>query len=146
MSALAGTESPWEEVELPSLESHRDASINFKTPKKLPLGEVLAPSTVLVTGRVRGEALSEMEDRDFDDDDVTKRTKIERALQVVMADWNKLNTNFQMIYLAFDTTGRSETKYRNTISDTLGEIQKAIRGTDQNAAFGRGPRGYYHRN
>jgi len=26
--------------------------------------------------------------------------------------------------------GRSETKYRNTISDTLGEIQTAIRGTD----------------
>jgi hypothetical protein len=71
-----------------------------------------------------------MEDCDFDDDDITKRSKIERALQIIMSDWNKLNSNFQMIYLEFDTLGRSETKYHNTVSDMLGEIQTAIQGMD----------------
>jgi hypothetical protein len=129
-SMTGGLASPWEEVELPTLDELRKASLNFKTPKKLRLGDVLNTDTIPVTGRPRGDALQDISDRDIDDDDLTERTKVERALQVIMSDWNKLNTNFQLIYLEFDTSGRSETKYRNTISDTLGELQEAIRGTD----------------
>jgi hypothetical protein len=47
-----------------------------------------------------------------------------------MADWNKLETNFQLIYTEFKSIGRSETKYRNSISDMLGNIQAAMQETD----------------
>jgi hypothetical protein len=129
-STTTDLESPWEEVKLPTLDELRKASINFKTPKKLRLGNVLNTDTIPVTARPRGELFQDLADRDTDDEDQTERTKVERALQVIMSDWNKLNTNFQLIYLEFDTAGRGETKYRNTIADTLGELQEAIRGTD----------------
>jgi hypothetical protein len=56
-SQSTGTTSPWEEVELPTLEGLRKASLSFKTRKKLRLGDVLAPDTVPVTGRTQGDVL-----------------------------------------------------------------------------------------
>jgi uncharacterized protein (UPF0264 family) len=47
-----------------------------------------------------------------------------------MSEWNQLNATFQLIYLEFDNSGLLETKYRNTVLDTLSNIQKAIRDTD----------------
>jgi hypothetical protein len=38
--------SPWEEVEVTSLDSFQAASRGFKTPKKLKLGAVLAPEAL----------------------------------------------------------------------------------------------------
>jgi hypothetical protein len=122
----------WEEVELPTLEglSKTSLSLSFKTLKKLRLKDVLALATVPMLGRTWGETLGTMDNWDIDDNDVTERTKIERALQIIMSDWNKLNPNFQMIYLEFNTLGRAKTKYQNTISDILGEIQTSIQRMD----------------
>jgi hypothetical protein len=84
-------------VELPTLDSLRKASASFKTPKKLKLGDVLAPDMIPATSRPQGPTLSHMDDRNIDDDDAVERVKVQRALQVIMADWNKLESNFQLI-------------------------------------------------
>jgi hypothetical protein len=78
--------------------------------------------TIPVTHHPGGQAFTTMADWDIDDDEVVKRSKVERALQIIMLDWNKLNTNFQMIHIEFNTAGPSKTKYCNMLSDTLGEI------------------------
>jgi hypothetical protein len=95
------------------LEGLRKASSSspFKTPKKLKLGNVLGPEMIPFTSQPHGTALSNMEDRGIDDNDIAKRSKIERALQIIMANWNKLESNLQMIYMEFDTTGRAETRF-----------------------------------
>jgi hypothetical protein len=106
------------------------ASPSFKMPKKLKLGSVLGSDLIPVTSQSRGTSLYHMEDRCIDDDKVRERTKVERALQTVMAKWNQLEANFHLIYIEFESTGRSKTMYRNSISKMLGDIQAAIRGTD----------------
>jgi hypothetical protein len=105
-SLSTGTSSPcWEEVELST-----KASNSFKTPKKLRLGDVLNLDTIPVTCHRGGEILTTMVTQDIDDEEVAERSKVEHALQIIMSDWNKLNTNFQMIYIEFDTAGCSKTK------------------------------------
>jgi hypothetical protein len=103
----SGTSSPWEEVETPTLEVFMKASTSFKMPKKLKLGNALGPDMIPVMSQSRGTSLSHIEDQGIDDDKVWERTKIERALQIVMVDWNELKTNFQLIYTKSELTGRS---------------------------------------
>jgi hypothetical protein len=125
-----GSGSPWEEVEIPTLESLQEASESFKTPKKLRLGSVLRPDTIPVTSRPRGGTFSSVSPLDIDDEDAVERSKIQRALQTILSEWNQLDTTFQMIYMEFEKSGLTETRFRNSIAETLGEIQGAIRGTD----------------
>jgi hypothetical protein len=126
-SRSTGMKSQWEEVKLPTLEELRKASLSFKTPKKLRLGNVLAPDTVPVMGQARGDVLGTFVDQDIDNNDIIEKTNVKRAHQIIMADCNKLNSNFEMIYLEFDTSGRAKTKYRNSVSDMHGKIQMTIR-------------------
>jgi hypothetical protein len=125
-----GTTSPWEEVEIPSLDSLQAASDSFKTPKKLRLGPVLAPDTLPVMNAPRGSYYSQVAPLDIDDEDDVERSKIQRALQTIMSEWNQLNASFELIHLEFEKAGLTETRYRNTIAETLGDLQEAIRGTD----------------
>jgi hypothetical protein len=92
------------------LEGLRKARDSFKTPKKLRLGSVLAPDTVSVSNRSRRTSLTTIVDQDINEDGETERLEIERALQIIMSDWNKLEANFQLIYTECDTTRRSEKK------------------------------------
>jgi hypothetical protein len=108
--------SPWEEVKLPTLVGLQKARDSFKTPKKLRLGSVLVPETISVANCSHGTSLTTMVDQDINDKEDAKTIKIERALQIIMADWNKLEVNFQLIHTEFDTPGRSESKYRNLVS------------------------------
>jgi hypothetical protein len=54
--------SPWEEVELPTLEGLRKARDSFKTPKKLWLGSVLVSDSVSVSKLSRGNYLTTIVD------------------------------------------------------------------------------------
>jgi hypothetical protein len=56
------------------------------------------------------------------DDEEAKEIKIKQALQIIMLDWNKQDTNLQLIHTEFDTTRISKKKYQNLVSDLLGEI------------------------
>jgi hypothetical protein len=125
-----GSASPWEDVEIPSLASLQTASDSFKTPKKLRLGRILEPESVPITNRPRGPQFSEITSLDIDDGEEVERGKTQRALQTIMSEWNRLNTTFELIHMGLDKTGISETRYRNTVSETLGELQEAIRGAD----------------
>jgi hypothetical protein len=125
-----GSTSPWEEVEIATLENLKAASESLYTPKKLRLGSVLSLETLPVTSRPRETVFSKVEPQDIDDEDSVETSKIQRALQVVMSEWNQLNSTFQLIYMEFDKNGLNDTKYRNTIAATLGDIQGALRGTD----------------
>jgi hypothetical protein len=53
-----GSGSPWEEVEIPMLESLQEASESFKTLTKLRLGPVLMPDSIPVTSRPQGGTFS----------------------------------------------------------------------------------------
>jgi hypothetical protein len=68
---------------------------------------------------------------DIDDgEEVEERGKTQRALQTIMSEWNQVNATFDLIHMGLDKTAISETRYRNTVSETLGELQEAIRGAD----------------
>jgi hypothetical protein len=122
--------SPWEEVEVTSLENLQAANRTMKTPKKLKLGAVLAPEALPVPHRPREAYFSTVNPLDIDDPDEEETSKILKGMQIILSEWNQLTTNFQMIYAEFDAAGLGETKYRNIIAETLGELQEAIRGTD----------------
>jgi hypothetical protein len=125
-----GSTSPWEEVESATLESLKAARESLKTPKKLRLGSVLSLDTLPVTSRPRGAVFSKLEPQDIDDNDSVEMSRIQRALLVVMSEWNQLNSTFQLIYMEFNKSGITDMRYRNSIAETLGEIQGAIRGTN----------------
>jgi hypothetical protein len=59
---------------------------SVKTLKKLRLSNVLGPDNIPVTYCPCGEILAKIDDRDIDDNDVTKRSKIEYALQIIMSN------------------------------------------------------------
>jgi hypothetical protein len=125
-----GSTSTWEEVEIPSLETLQAASESFKTPKKLRLGPVLAPGSVRASVVPRGPYYSKVAPLDIDDEVEVEQGKIQRALQTIMSEWNQLNTSFELIHMEFEKAGLIETKYHNTVAETLGEMQDAVRGTD----------------
>jgi hypothetical protein len=128
-SPSGDSERHWEEVEVATLEILQAANSSSKTSKKLKLGAVLSPETLPVA-RPKSSVLSEITPLTGTDAGDEEKQKIQQALQIVMSEWNKLNSMFQMIHMEFDTTGLGETKYRNIIAETLGELQEAIRGTD----------------
>jgi hypothetical protein len=137
-----GSASPWEDVEIPSLSSLQAASDSFKTPKKLRLGAILGPESVPITSRLRGPQFSEIASLDIDDGEEVERGKTQLALQTIMSEWNQSNAMFELIHMGLDKTGISETRYQNTVSETLGELQEAIRGADakmQLLSAGLGP-------
>jgi hypothetical protein len=121
-----GSGSPWEEVEIPNLESLQEASESFKTPKKLRLGHVLRPDSIPVTSRPQCGTFSSMSPLDINDEDLIKRSKIQRALQTIMSEWNQWDSILQLIYMEFDRSGSTELRFQNSIAKTLGEIQGAI--------------------
>jgi hypothetical protein len=53
----------------------------------------LVPDTILVSNRACGTSLSILVDSDIGDDEEAERIKIERAIQIIMSDWNKLEAN-----------------------------------------------------
>jgi hypothetical protein len=68
--------SPWEEVEIPTLESLQAANNTFKTPKKLlRLGAVLGPATIPVNSRLRGSTFLSVARLDIDNDDSIESLK-----------------------------------------------------------------------
>jgi hypothetical protein len=115
-----GSTSPWEEVESATLESLKAARESLKTPKKLRLGCVLSLDTLPVTSRPRGAVFSKLEPQDIDDNDSVEMSRIQRALLVVMSEWNQLNSTFQLIYMEFNKSGITDMRYRNSIAETLG--------------------------
>jgi hypothetical protein len=97
-----GSGSPCEEVEIPTLESLQEASKSFKTPKKLRLDSVLRQDTIPATSRPCGGNFSSVTPLDIDNEDSVVRSKIQRALQTILLEWNQLDTTFQMIYKEFE--------------------------------------------
>jgi hypothetical protein len=98
----------WEDVDVPTLESLSKARQTFKTPKKLKLGPLLSPVNVPFKNS-RGEPLSEIEPIWENEEGEVLESKISQGIRTVMADWNKLEANFELIRLELDTASQGET-------------------------------------
>jgi hypothetical protein len=101
-AASPGTNESWENVGIPTLESLSRASETFKTPKKLKLGPILSLANVPFTNsRIKPmpfiETLPKGASMELAD------RHIQHGIQIVMADWNKLEANFELIQLELDS-------------------------------------------
>jgi hypothetical protein len=104
-----GSPDSWEDVEPPSLASLSRARETFKTPKKLKLGPLLAPELVpvwiLTTPRptlTKVEAVGEEIGEEL-------QLVMEFGIWAILADWNKLEANFEFIRLESEAGSRGET-------------------------------------
>ncbi len=118
--------STWEEV--PSLDSVRKASVTFQTPKRLKMGSILSPENVPVM--TRGSPLADVFPLGPDDLGETQSVKVEQALRKIFGDWNKIELNFQTVHQEIDSAAKSETKFRNSVTDVISNMQDATRETD----------------
>jgi hypothetical protein len=134
-------------MELPTLEGLQKARLSFKTPKKVRLGSVLAPDTISVSNRSRGPSLTTMVEHDINDNEAAERIKIERALQIIMSDWDKLEANFHLIYTELrpleDPKGCIESRFPIYWEKSNRFFEERSR---QNATLGRQDRLAYHGN
>jgi hypothetical protein len=80
--------------------------------------------------RTRGSLLQVIFPLVTDDTKEMQSSKVEQALWKIFSDWNKIEANFKSLYLELDGTARLETKYRNSVTLVMGEMQEAIKDTD----------------
>jgi hypothetical protein len=121
--------SPWEEV--PSLDSVRKASVTFQTPKRLKMGSMLSPENVPVMTNTRGSLLADVFPLGPDDSSgETQSVKVEQALRKIFGDWNNIESNFQTVHQEIDSAANSETKFCNSETDVISNMQDVTRETD----------------
>jgi hypothetical protein len=120
--------SPWEEV--PSLDSVRKASVTSQTPKRLKMGSMLSPENVPVMANTLGSPLADVFPLAPDDSGETQSLKVEQALRNISGDWNKIKANFKTVHQEIDSAAKSETKFRNSVTDVVGNMQDATKETD----------------
>jgi hypothetical protein len=65
-----------------------------------------------------------------DDSGETQSVKVEQALRKIFGDWNKIESNFQTVHQEIDSVAKTETKFRNSVTDVIGKMQDATRETD----------------
>jgi hypothetical protein len=120
--------TPWEEV--PSLDSVRKASVTFQTPKRLRMGSMLSPENVPIITSTRGSPLVDVFPLGPDNFEKTQSVKVKQALRKLFGDWNKIESNFQTVHQEIDSAAKSETKFRNSVSDVISNMQDATREMD----------------
>jgi hypothetical protein len=108
----------------------RKASVTFQTPKRLKMGSMLSPENVPIMTNTRGSPLADVFPLGPDDSRETQSVKIEQALRKIFGDWNKIKSNFQTFHQEIDSAAKSETKFRNSITDVISNMQDATRETD----------------
>jgi hypothetical protein len=65
-----------------------------------------------------------------DDSGETQSVKVKQALRKILGDWNKIESNFQTVHQEIDSAAKSETKFRNSVTDVISNMQDATRETD----------------
>lgn len=128
--SVGSTES-WEKIETPSIEAYSKAHRSLKTPKRLRLGDLQAidVETIPMT-RARFDKFSPVEGVSDEDEGEVLQAKIQTGLRTVFAEWNRLESTFNVIHLKFNSDATGEQKYREAVQKTLLDMQQCIREAD----------------
>jgi hypothetical protein len=124
--SAVGTPESWEDVEPPTLASLSRAYDTFKMPKKIKLGGMLSPSHIPLTPRSDRLPLTMLDTLEDSMGEDEQSRLMDHALHTVLADWYKLNANFELIQLELQSNSRGETRYRNTVNTTVEEMLGAV--------------------
>jgi hypothetical protein len=124
------SDTSWEDLESPSLDKLSAVTSSYVTPKKLKVGFLLeAFADSIPIGLGRAESLTKIPDMtSFSSSEL--KTEKEKAIQVVLQEWNTLRGNFDTFNDEFSKLGEGEKRYRDAISETVFKIHDAIRDTD----------------
>jgi hypothetical protein len=124
--SAVGTPESWEDVEAPTLASLSRAYDTFKTPKKIKLGGMLSPSHIFMTPRSDRLPLTKLDTLEDSMGEDEQSHLIDHTLRTVLAEWYKLDANFELIQLELQSNSRGELRYRNTINTTMEEMRGAV--------------------
>jgi hypothetical protein len=94
------------------------------------MGSMLLPENVPVMTNTKGSPLADVFPLGPDDSGVTQSVKAKQALRKIFGDWNKMELNFQTVCQENDSATKSVTKFRNSVTDVISNMQDATRETD----------------
>jgi hypothetical protein len=103
------------------------AYATFKTPKKIKLGAMLSPSHIPSTPTSSDRlALTKLEAIKDSMEDDEQRLVVGNGVQTILAEWYKLDDNFELIQLELEASSRGETRYHNTVNNTVEDMLCAV--------------------
>jgi hypothetical protein len=126
-----GTHDGWDDVDIPILDHSlsKSSGETLKTPKKLKLGPMLSPTTIPFSN-FGTEALCNIQAIANNKVGEVLDLWIQHGIRTVMANWNKLKANFEIIRLKLDSASPGENCYHNTVSNIIGQLQDSLNDTD----------------
>jgi hypothetical protein len=94
------------------------------------VGSILSPENVPVMTNIRGSPLADVFPLAPDDSRETQSLKVEQALCKIFGDWNKIVSNFKTVHQEIDSAAKSKTKFCNSVTCVIGNMQDATKETD----------------
>jgi hypothetical protein len=130
-----GVTHGFEEIETPSLDQFSQVDIDFQTPRKLKLSDLLAVGAEALPMPLKKPA--DIKSFPLPGNKSTKPTKFAAAqhfgIQTVLGEWNRVLENFELLFEELGSLGTGEKKYRAALTQTIMKLQSGVGDANRRA-------------